>query len=172
MQIEFRGNDRLNQIAEDAFDFGPESESGLESESESESESVSYEKSKSHRFGETSDSDSDSDSNPDSDYYSSYSDESLSSTSSDSNSSPSSTADSSSAIVQQSNRFSALELSDSLSIPTRSTTAGLSPQANCDQSDTHMSVKLYIQMEYYKNGTLDDLIQSGKVSIVWISTES
>ena len=162
----------MNQIAEDAFDFGPESESGLESESESESESVSYEKSKSHRFGETSDSDSDSDSNPDSDYYSSYSDESLSSTSSDSNSSPSSTANSSSAIVQQSNRFSALELSDSLSIPTRSTTAGLSPQANCDQSDTHMSVKLYIQMEYYKNGTLDDLIQSGKVSIVWISTES
>ena len=162
----------MNQIAEDAFDFGPESESGLESESESESESVSYEKSKSHRFGETSDSDSDSNSNPDSDYYSSYSDESLSSTSSDSNSSPSSTADSSSAIVQQSNRFSALELSDSLSIPTRSTTAGLSPQANCDQSDTHMSVKLYIQMEYYKNGTLDDLIQSGKVSIVWISTES
>lgn len=166
MQIEFRGNDRLNQIAEDAFDFGPESESGLESESES--ESVSYEKSKSHRFGETSESDSD----PDSDYYSSYSEESLSTTSSDSDSSPSSTADSSSAIVQQSNRFSALELSDSLSIPTRSTTTGLSPQANCDQSDTHMSVKLYIQMEYYKNGTLDDLIQSGKVSIVWISTES
>ena len=164
----------MNQIAEDAFDFGPESESGLESESESESksESVSYEKSKSHRFGETSDSDSDSDSNPDSDYYSSYSEESLSTTNSDSDSSPSSTADSSSAIVQQSNRFSALELSDSLSIPTRSTTAGLSPQANCDQSDTHMSVKLYIQMEYYKNGTLDDLIQSGKVSIVWISTES
>ena len=160
----------MNQIAEDAFDFGPESESGLESESESESESVSYEKSKSHRFGETSDSDSDS--NPDSDYYSSYSEESLSTTSSDSNSSPSPTADSSSAIVQQSNRFSALELSDSLSIPTRSTTTGLSPQANCDQSDTHMSVKLYIQMEYYKNGTLDDLIQSGKVSIVWISTES
>ena len=156
----------MNQIAEDAFDFGPESESGLESESES----VSYEKSKSNRFGETSDSDSDS--NPDSDYYSSYSEESLSTTNSDSDSSPSSTADSSSAIVQQSNRFSALELSDSLSIPTRSTTAGLSPQANCDQSDTHMSVKLYIQMEYYKNGTLDDLIQSGKVSIVWISTES
>lgn len=168
MQIEFRGNDRLNQIAEDAFDFGPESESGLESESES--ESVSYEKSKSHRFGETSESDSDSD--PDSDYYSSYSEESLSTTNSDSDSSPSSTADSSSAIVQQSNRFSALELSDSLSIPTRSTTTGLSPQANCDQSDTHMSVKLYIQMEYYENGTLDDLIQSGKVSIVWISTES
>ena len=160
MQIEFRGNDGLNQIAEDAFDF----------------ESESNEKSKSNRFCETSDSDSDSDSNSSSSSYSSssYSEDSLSTTSSDSDSSSSysSTADSSTENVQQSNRFSALELSDSLSIPTRSTTNRLSPQANGTPSDTHMPAKLYIQMEYYKNGTLDDLIQSGKVSIDWLWNES
>ena len=160
MQIEFRGNDGLNQIAEDAFDF----------------ESESNEKSKSNRFCETSDSDSDSDSNSSSSSYSSssYSEDSLSTTSSDSDSSSSysSTADSSTENVQQSNRFSALELSDSLSIPTRSTTNRLSPQANSTPSDTHMPAKLYIQMEYYKNGTLDDLIQSGKVSLIWLWNES
>lgn len=151
MQIEFRGNDGLNQIAEDAFDF----------------ESESNEKSKSNRFCETSDSSSSSSS-------SSYSEDSLSTTSSDSDSSSSysSTADSSTENVQQSNRFSALELSDSLSIPTRSTTNRLSPQANSTPSDTHMPAKLYIQMEYYKNGTLDDLIQSGKVSLIWLWNES
>ena len=156
MQIEFRGNDGLNQIAEDAFDF----------------ESGSNEKSKSNRFCETSDSDSDSSSSSYSS--SSYSEDSLSTTSSDSDSSSSysSTADSSTENVQQSNRFSALELSDSLSIPTRSTTNRLSPQANSTPSDTHMPAKLYIQMEYYKNGTLDDLIQSGKVSIDWLWNES
>ena len=156
MQIEFRGNDGLNQIAEDAFDF----------------ESGSNEKSKSNRFCETSDSDSDSSSSSYSS--SSYSEDSLSTTSSDSDSSSSysSTADSSTDDVQQSNRFSALELSDSLSIPTRSTTNGLPPQANSTPSDTHMPAKLYIQMEYYKNGTLDDLIQSGKVSIDWLWNES
>ena len=155
MQIEFRGNDGLNQIAEDAFDF----------------ESESNEKSKSNRFSETSDSDSSSSSSSSS---SSYSEDSLSTTSSDSDSSSSysSTADSSTENVQQSNRFSALELSDSLSIPTRSTTNRLSPQANSTPSDTHMPAKLYIQMEYYKNGTLDDLIQSGKVSIDWLWSES
>lgn len=158
MQIEFRGNDGLNQIAEDAFDF------------ESGSGSGSNEKSKSNRFCETSDSDFDSSSSSSS----SYSEDSLSTTSSDSDSSYfySSTADSSTENVQQSNRFSALELSDSLSIPTRSTTNGLPPQANSTPSDTHMPAKLYIQMEYYKNGTLDDLIQSGKVSIDWIWNES
>ena len=156
MQIEFRGNDGLNQIAEDAFDF----------------ESGSNEKPKSNRFCETSDSDSDSSSSSYSS--SSYSEDSLSTTSSDSDSSSSysSTADSSTENVQQSNRFSALELSDSLSIPTRSTTNGLPPQANSTPSDTHMPAKLYIQMEYYKNGTLDDLIQSGKVSLIWLWNES
>ena len=160
MQIEFRGNDGLNQIAEDAFDFESGSGSG----------SGSNEKSKSNRFCETSDSDFDSSSSSSS----SYSEDSLSTTSSDSDSSYfySSTADSSTENVQQSNRFSALELSDSLSIPTRSTTNGLPPQANSTPSDTHMPAKLYIQMEYYKNGTLDDLIQSGKVSIDWIWNES
>ena len=154
MQIEFRGNDGLNQIAEDAFDF----------------ESGSNEKSKSNRFCETSDSDSSSSSYSSS----SYSEDSLSTTSSDSDSSSSysSTADSSTENVQQSNRFSALELSDSLSIPTRSTTNRLSPQANGTPSDTHMPARLYIQMEYYKNGTLDDLIQSGKVSLIWLWNES
>ena len=158
MQIEFRGNDGLNQIAEDAFDF----------------ESGSNEKSKSNRFCETSDSDSDSDSDSSSSSSSSYSEDSLSTTSSDSDSSSSysSTADSSTENVQQSNRFSALELSDSLSIPTRSTTNGLPPQANSTPSDTHMPARLYIQMEYYKNGTLDDLIQSGKVSLIWLWNES
>ena len=156
MQIEFRGNDGLNQIAEDAFDF----------------ESESNEKSKSNRFCETSDSSSSSSSSSYSS--SSYSEDSLSTTSSDSDSSSSysSTADFSTENVQQSNRFSALELSDSLSIPTRSTTNGLPPQANSTPSDTHMPAKLYIQMEYYKNGTLDDLIQSGKVSIDWLWNES
>ena len=156
MQIEFRGNDGLNQIAEDAFDF----------------ESGSNEKSKSNRFCETSDSSSSSSSSSYSS--SSYSEDSLSTTSSDSDSSSSysSTADFSTENVQQSNRFSALELSDSLSIPTRSTTNGLPPQANSTPSDTHMPAKLYIQMEYYKNGTLDDLIQSGKVSIDWLWNES
>ena len=147
----------MNQIAEDAFDF------------ESGSGSGSNEKSKSNRFCETSDSDSDSDSDSSSSSSSSYSEDSLSTTSSDSDSS---TADSSTENVQQSNRFSALELSDSLSIPTRSTTNRLSPQANGTPSDTHMSAKLYIQMEYYKSGTLDDLIQSGIVSIDWIWNES
>ena len=160
MQIEFRGNDGLNQIAEDAYDFESGSGSG----------SGSNEKSKSNRFCETSDSDFDSSSSSSS----SYSEDSLSTTSSDSDSSSSysSTADSSTENVQQSNRFSALELSDSLSIPTRSTTNRLSPQANSTPSDTHMPAKLYIQMEYYKNGTLDDLIQSGKVSLIWLWNES
>ena len=150
----------MNQIAEDAFDFESGSGSG----------SGSNEKSKSNRFCETSDSDFDSSSSSSS----SYSEDSLSTTSSDSDSSSSysSTADSSTENVQQSNRFSALELSDSLSIPTRSTTNRLSPQANSTPSDTHMPAKLYIQMEYYKSGTLDDLIQSGIVSIDWIWNES
>ena len=38
---------------------------------------------------------------------------------------------------------------------------------NGNQPDSHMSAKLYIQMEYYENGTLDDLIQSGHVCVVF-----
>ena len=152
------GNDQLNKIAEDAFDFG----------SESESESESNEKLDSNSFYNTNESSSSSSSSI------SSSEDSLSSTSStsDSSSSYSSSVDSSNEQVQPSNRFSALELSDSLSIPSRSVSTPISPQMGGVPSDSHMSVKLYIQMEYYENGTLDDLIQTGTVCLFFLIDHS
>ena len=128
-QLEFASNSRLDEIANDAFVYGSDTDS-----TSSDSDTTSS---------------TQSSSSSESDFYSySYS-----------------TSDYSEESNNDSNRFAAFatSLSDSFNPPSRSQATKDSNPGTVEEPSFHPSVKLYIQMEYYKNGTLDDLIQSGNL---------
>ena len=125
-----------------------------------------------HAFDYVSDSDSE-------ESYESY--ESFNSTSNDSteSSSDDSTSDDSSSTSYSSlsdssvdNRYSDLFESQSVSQTDSKTNESVSTEPKKSvSSNTPKIRKLYIQMEYYKNGTLDDMIQRGDVSIIDLDNE-
>lgn len=132
--MEFASNSRLDEIANDAFVYGSDTESkSSDSDTTSSTQSTSSSESDSYSYSYS--------------YSSSeYSEESN----------------------NDSNRFAALatSLSDSFNPPSRSQATNDSNPDIVEEPSSHPSVKLYIQMEYYKNGTLDDLIQSGNVVVL------
>ena len=130
--MEFASNSRLDEIANDAFVYGSDTDS-----TSSDSDTTSS---------------TQSSSSSESDFYSySYS-----------------TSDYSEESNNDSNRFAAFatSLSDSFNPLSRSQATKDSNPGTVEEPSFHPSVKLYIQMEYYKNGTLDDLIQSGNVVLL------
>ena len=113
-------------------------------------------------------SDSDSESSESSDSYDSTESTSDDSTSDDSTSTTCSSLNDSSV----DNRYAELIESQSASQTDSKTNQSISAeQKKSTSSSTPKIRKLYIQMEYYKNGTLDDMIQRGDVRVLNLDNE-
>ena len=113
-------------------------------------------------------SDSDSESSESSDSYDSTESTSDDSTSDDSTSTTCSSLNDSSV----DNRYADLIESQSASQTDSKTNQSISAeQKKSTSSSTPKIHKLYIQMEYYKNGTLDDMIQRGDVRVLNLDNE-
>ena len=70
------------------------------------------------------------------------------------------------------NRYADLIESQSASQTDSKTNESVSAeQKKSTSSSTPKIRKLYIQMEYYKNGTLDDMIQRGDVRVLYLNNE-